>query len=308
MSSLQLGQAPPGFRSGFASFIGRPNVGKSTLLNQILRAKISIISERPQTTRNAVRGVLTTEGAQVVFVDTPGFHKPRTALGQKLNSVVSGTLAEVDVVVFVVDAADGIGTGDAFLAEQLRNVRTPVLLALNKIDLVSPDALARQLEAARQLGGFEEVMQVSAKAGTGIDSLVAAVTGRLPEGPLFYPPDQVTDQPESVIVAEIVREKALRLTRDEVPHSIAVVVEEIRETDEQDRLEIDVIIYVERDSQKGMVIGKGGEVIKAVGTEAREEIELLFGRKVFLEQRVKVEKDWQRRAHALERLGFAREG
>ncbi|HVE91834.1 MAG TPA: GTPase Era [Actinomycetota bacterium] len=307
MDGLQLGQSPPGFRSGFASFIGRPNVGKSTLLNQIMRAKVSIISERPQTTRNAVRGVLTTEAAQAVFIDTPGFHKPRTALGQKLNAVVHVTLAEVDVVVFVVDAADGVGSGDAFLAHQLHNVRTPVLVVLNKTDLVAEQALERQMVAVRALGSFEEILPVSAKSGAGVADLVRLVTSRLPEGPLFYPPDQVTDQPESVLVAEIVREKALRLTRDEVPHSIAVVVEEMREAEEEGRLEVDVIVYVERDSQKGILIGHRGGMLKQIGTEARREISALLGSRVHLDLRVKVKRDWQRQPGLVERFGYGRQ-
>jgi GTP-binding protein Era len=300
---MQLGDAPAGYRSGFASFVGRPNVGKSTLLNQILRAKVAITSDRPQTTRNAIRGVLTTDDAQVVFVDTPGLHKPRTALGDKLNAVVQATLAEVDAVVFVLDAADGVGSGDGFIAGMLRDVRTPVIVALNKIDLVDHHAVLPQLARAGGLGGFHAFVPVSAKTGEGIPELLDEIKRVLPEGPLYYPADVVTDQPEAMLIAELVREKALRLTHEEVPHSIAVVVEEVRRQSE-DFLEVDAVLYVERDSQKGIVIGRRGSMLKRIGTEARSEIEALLGSRVYLHLRVKVERDWQKRSMLVERFGY----
>ncbi|HVL80287.1 MAG TPA: GTPase Era [Actinomycetota bacterium] len=305
VDGLSIGQTPEGFRSGFVSIIGRPNVGKSTLVNRILGTKVAITSKRPQTTRNAIRGVLTTPEAQVVFVDTPGFHKPRTALGTKLNSVVMQTMREVDAILFVVDAAEGVGRGDSFIASELAKVSTPTICVLNKCDLLDMPRLAAQVEHARALGEFHDVYAISALTGSTVPDLVRTVTELLPTGPLWYPPDAVTDQAESVLVAELVREKALRLTREEVPHSIAVVVEEMREDpDTPGRVEIDVIVYVERDSQKGIVIGKGGEMLKRIGAEARREIEPLIGAHVYLDLRVKVKRDWQRQPGLIDRFGY----
>lgn len=303
-SELELGAAPPGFRSGFASIVGRPNTGKSTLLNQILRRKVSIVSRRAQTTRNAIRGVLTSAEAQVVFVDTPGLHKPRTVLGERLNAVVRGTIEEVDVVVLLVDADDGVGRGDRFLASELATVRTPVLCAVNKVDLVDPRRLEEQTGAARELGEFRAVLPVSAKVGAGVPELVAAIVDVLPEGPVYYPPDMVTDQPEAKLVAELVREKALELMREEVPHSVAVVVDEMTPREEGELVDVEATIYVERSSQKGIVIGRGGRTLKEIGSRARREIEPLLGNHVYLRLRVKVEPDWQKRAALVERFGY----
>ncbi len=271
------------------------------MLNQILDSKVAITSDRPQTTRNAIRGIRTTQQAQLIFVDTPGLHKPQSALGISLNRVVRRTLGEVDVVVFLVDALEGVGAGDAFIVNELKQRGTPVVVVLNKIDVSSP----AQLETARRR--VTEVCDwipfgVSAKTGAGVDDLVTHISGLLPEGPLYYPPDSVTDQPERQIVAELIREKVLRRMREEVPHSVAVVVEDIESVD--DRFEISATIYVERDSQKGIVIGKGGRVLKDVGTEARREIETLLGRHVYIDLRVKVEADWQRRDALIARFGY----
>ncbi len=303
LAALRLGDAPPGFRSGFASLVGRPNVGKSTLLNQVLRRKIAITSPRPQTTRNAIRGVYTTLEAQIVFVDTPGLHKPQTQLGRTLNKVVRTTLTEVDVVAFLVDGAQGVGRGDAFVAEELRRIDTPVVVVLNKVDLMDAGQLARQRTAAEALGDWP-VLAASARAGAGIAELLAELAGRLPEGPLYYPPDAVTDQPERQLVAELIREKVLELTREEVPHAVAVVVEEMEGRDDGGLVDIDALIYVERSSQKGIVIGKGGRVLKEVGTKARRDIEALLGSRVYLHLRVKVEPDWQKRAGLIDRFGY----
>lgn len=305
MSGLQMGQAPKGYKSGFASFLGRPNVGKSTLTNQILRQKISITSPRPQTTRNAIRGVLTTDKAQAIFVDTPGFHKPRSALGEKLNSVVRTTLSEVDVILFVLDGSEPIGRGDAFIAAQLSEVSTPIFVVVNKSDLLDPAHLAAQRTVAERVGPFASVHMVSAKSGMGVAELLSAVTAALPEGPLFYPPDMVTDQPEVMLMAELIREKALRLTREEVPHSIAVVIEEMRPPEREDGvIEVDAILYVERDSQKGIVIGHRGQVLKQIGTESRREIEALLGNRIYLDLRVKVKRDWQKQSGLIDRFGY----
>lgn len=300
---LRLGDAPPGFRSGFVAVVGRPNVGKSTLVNRLCGRKIAITASRPQTTRNAIRGVLTTEEAQVVFVDTPGLHKPRTTLGEKLNEVVRGTLRQVDAVLFVVDASGGVGRGDAFIAAELPRGRTPVVAVLNKVDLTDEASLGVATDAVGRLGDFE-VVPTAALVGAGLAELLVALVEHLPEGPLYYPPDMVTDQPEEQLVAELVREKVLELTREEVPHSVAVVIEEMAPREGSDLVDIDAVIYVERPSQKGIVIGQQGRMLKEVGTRAREEIEALLGSRVFLRLRVKVERDWQKRAALVTRFGY----
>ena len=291
------------FRSGFVAVVGRPNVGKSTLVNSLVGEKVAITSDKPQTTRSAVRGILNRDGCQVVLVDTPGYHKPRTLLGSRLNDVVREAWSDVDLALFLVDGHAGVGRGDAKVAADLRAAGCPTFLVVNKVDVMSRDSVAAALAASSELGDYDEFVPISALEGEGTELLADLVVARMPEGPMYYPPGTNTDQPPPIFVAELVREKLLKRTREEVPHSIAVVTEEYEER-EDGLLEIRATIYVERDSQKGIVIGKGGSTIKAVGTEAREEIELLFGRKVFLELRAKIEKDWQRRAHALERLGF----
>jgi GTP-binding protein Era len=291
------------FRSGFAAVVGRPNVGKSTLVNTIIGDKVAITSDKPQTTRSAIRGILDRPLSQTVFIDTPGYHKPRTLLGQRLNDLVRNAWGDVDVALFVVDGYSGVGRGDRFLAEELSAASCPKFLVVNKVDRMTPARIAQALSAASELGDYDEFFPVSARTGDGIPELVERVITGLPEGPKYYPEGIHSDQPPSAFVAELVREKLLRRTREELPHSIAVVTDDYAERDDG-LLEIRATVFVERDSQKGIVIGKRGETIKAVGTEAREEIEALFGRKVYLELRAKVEKDWQRRAHALERMGF----
>jgi GTP-binding protein Era len=292
------------FRSGFVAVVGRPNVGKSTLVNALVGSKVAITSDKPQTTRSAVRGILNLPSEQVVFVDTPGYHKPRTLLGKRLNEIVRAAWSDVEIAVLVLDGKAGVGRGDKRIAEDLMPQQVPVICAVNKIDVLKPNHIAASLAAASALGDFEEFVPISAKTGSGVDLLRELVAKRMTEGPMYYPPGTHTDQPPAVFVAELVREKLLVRMREELPHSVAVVTEDYEER-EDGLLEIRATVFVERESQKGIVIGKGGENLKVVGTEAREEIEVLFGRKVFLEVRVKVEKDWQRRAHALERLGFA---
>lgn len=291
------------FRSGFVAVVGRPNVGKSTLLNQIMGGKVAITSDKPQTTRSTVRGILDRPGAQAVLVDTPGYHKPRTLLGERLNEVVRAAWSDVDLVLFLLDGYSGVGRGDERIAKDLEGIAAPKLCVVNKIDRMNPSSIAQNLAAASRLGDFEEFFPISARTGDGVSELVDAVIAKLPEGPMYYPEGTRTDQPPPALVAELVREKLLRRTFDELPHSIAVVTEDFEERADG-LLEIRATVFVERDSQKGIVIGKGGETIKAVGTEAREEIEAMFGRPVYLELRAKVEKDWQRRAYALERMGF----
>ena len=292
-----------GFRSGFVAVIGRPNTGKSTLVNALVGRKVAIVSDKPQTTRRGVRAVLSSDDYQVVFTDTPGFHKPRTLLGSRLNDLVGDATQGVDAVVQVDDAHAGVGRGDAFVFErQLRDISRPRFCAVNKLDLLRNREEVPQLEAAAALGAWDEIVPVSAKTGRGVGVLLDQLVDRLPEGPAYYPTDTVTDQPLEVRVAEIVREKALAVTRQEVPHSIAVVVEELEESDSLTRIHASLI--VERDSQKGIVIGRGGETLKRIGSRAREEIERVLGHKVFLDLHVKVLKEWQRDPKALQRLGF----
>ena len=300
------------FRSGFVTLVGRPNVGKSTLLNQLVGSKVAIVSDRPQTTRTAIRGVRTTPDDQIVFVDTPGIHKPRTPLGERTNQRAVATLGEVDVVCLLVEANAPIGAGDRFVAGLVQQVPTPKVLVVNKIDRAGKPAIAEHLAvAARDLGDFDAYVPLSARTGDGIPALLGEIEGRLPDGPRYYPEGTVTDQPETFVAAELVREKLLAVARDELPHSITVSVEELEDleptaADDPDdgilRLRAD--ISVERDSQRGIVIGRGGRVLKDAGTAARQELEALLGVRVYLETRVRVERDWQRRAHALDRLGY----
>ncbi len=298
--------SPAPFRSGFVAVVGRPNVGKSTLVNALVGEKVAITSDKPQTTRSAIRGILDVEGAQVVLVDTPGYHKPRTLLGRRLNEVVRGAWSDVDLAVFVVDGKAGVGSGDAKVAQDLAAAKCPKFLVVNKIDALKKDGVIEALAMASGLGEFDEFIPVSAQSGDNVDTLRNLIVGAMEEGPMYYPPGVRRDQPPPAFISELVREKLLTRTREEVPHSIAVVTDDFEER-EDGLLAISAIIYVERDSQKGIVIGKGGSTLKAVGTEAREEVETLFGQRVFLDLRVKVEKDWQRRAHALERLGFTKD-
>lgn len=291
------------FRSGFVAVLGRPNVGKSTLVNALVGEKVSIVTDKPQTTRARIRGVRTTEDHQVVFTDTPGFHKPRTLLGERLNRLVEESTDDVDAVVLVVDAAAGVGRGDQYVAQRrVAPVRAVKVCAVNKVDLVKEKALLAQLEAAASLAPFDHVVPVSARTGRGLDELIEVLAEALPEGPHYYEPNEVTDQPLELRVAEIVREKALALTREEVPHSVATQVEEIERRGGLTR--ITCLILVERESQKGIVIGKGGAMLKRIGTMAREELEAMLGTKVHLELRVKVQREWQRDPRALTRLGY----
>ncbi len=294
---------PEGFCSGFVAVVGRPNVGKSTLVNALVRTKVAITSSKPQTTRGSIRGILNADGVQVVFVDTPGYHKPRTLLGERLNELVRAAWSSVDLVLFVVDGPAGIGRGDARVAQDVHAAGCPTFCVVNKIDRLTRDEIAVRLLEASELGDFAEFVPVSAATGDGVGLLRDLVTVRMPSGPLYYPEGMDSDMPPPTFVAELVREKLLERMSDELPHSIAVVTAEFEERDDG-VLEIEAVIFVERESQKGMVIGRGGETLKAAGTEARHEIEALFGCSVFVRLRVKVERDWQRREHALARLGF----
>ncbi|ANY05395.1 GTPase Era [Pseudonocardia sp. HH130630-07] len=293
-----------GFRSGFACFVGRPNAGKSTLTNALVGQKIAITSSRPQTTRHAIRGIVHRSDAQIVLVDTPGLHRPRTLLGSRLNDLVRETWAEVDVVGFCVPANEKVGKGDRFIAGELRKIaaHTPVVAVVTKTDVARPEQVAERLTEVSELMDFAEVVPTSAQSGFQVQLLSDLLVGLLPEGPQLYPDGDLTDEPTDVLVAELVREAALEGVRDELPHSIAVVVEETIE--KKDLLEIYAIIYVERSSQKGIVIGRGGARLKQVGTDARRQIEKLLGTRVHLDLHVKIAEDWQRDPKQLRKLGF----
>jgi len=293
-------------KSGLVAIIGRPNVGKSTLLNTLLGQKLAIMSDRPQTTRTVVRGVLHRPEGQAVLLDTPGLHKPKTLLGERLNDLVRGTLAEVDLICFLVDAASGVGRGDEFLAGELNQIEnTPVICVVNKVDAAGKGKVVQALDAAAKLGDWAEIVPISARTGEQVDLLTDLIVGRLPEGPALYPEGHVTDEPEEHLIAEVIREKALGMVRDELPHSIAVLVDEMLPPAVPGKpLTIYATVYVERDSQKAIVVGKGGSVLREIGTRARTELEAILSSRVYLDLHVKVAKEWQRDAKLLARLGF----
>ncbi|HEU4319985.1 MAG TPA: GTPase Era [Acidimicrobiia bacterium] len=289
-------------KSGFVAVVGRPNVGKSTLVNQLVGSKVTITSTRPQTTRNAIRGVVHGDGYQIVLVDTPGLHKPKTELGTRLNSIVYGTLADSDMVLFVVDATMPIGPGDRLIAERLIQSGAEVVVVVNKVDKASRQQTVEQLSQSAEWP-FEHFYPISARTGDGVRELESQIVEHLPEGPPYFPEDMSSDQPESMVIAEIVREKFLDRLRDELPHALVVRVEDLSQR-EDGQIDIAADVIVERDSQKGIVIGKGGSLLGTAGTEARIELEKVFGEKVNLDLRVVVEKDWQRTPQLLDRLGF----
>lgn len=294
-----------GYKSGFISIIGRPNVGKSTFLNRVIGQKIAIMSDKPQTTRNKVQGVLTTDDSQMIFIDTPGIHKPKHKLGDFMLKVSKNTLREVDVIMFMVNAEQKLGKGDEFILEMLAGNPTPVFLVINKIDAIHPDELMGIIESYKERYDFAEIVPISALQGNNVENLLVTLAKYLPEGPQYYPADQVTDHPERFIISELIREKVLHLTREEIPHSIAVVIDKIRRDEEnEDKIHLAATIIVERDSQKGIVIGKRGALLKEVGTRARKDIEMLLGSKVYLELWVKVQKDWRNKATHLRDFGF----
>ncbi len=293
-----------GYKSGFVVIIGRPNVGKSTFLNRVIGQKIAIMSDKPQTTRNKIQGVYTTDDAQIIFIDTPGIHKPKHKLGDFMVKVAQSALQEVDLILFMVNAVEGLGRGDEFIIERLKQVQTPVFLVINKIDEIHPDDLLPLIEQYRSLHSFAEVIPISALQGNNVETLLQQIKNYLPEGPQYYPAHQVTDHPERFIIAEFIREKALHLTREEVPHSIAVVIDSIERRENNDTVYVAATIIVERDSQKGIIIGKRGQMLKEIGQRARVDIEALLGSKVFLELWVKVQKDWRNKMAQLRDLGY----
>ncbi|MFX3616056.1 MAG: GTPase Era [Sporolactobacillus sp.] len=292
------------FKSGFAALIGRPNVGKSTLLNQLLGQKIAIMSDKAQTTRNKIHGIYTTDQEQVIFIDTPGIHKPKHRLGEIMTAMALNTLNEVDIVLFLIDAEQGYGRGDQFIIDFLQKVNSPVFLLINKIDKVHPEELLPLIDHYRTLYSFKEIIPLSALQGQNVSELLKQIHTYLPEGPQYYPSDQITDHPERFIVSELIREKILQLTRDEVPHSIAVVIDKMKKNEHGNLFDIQATIMVERPSQKGIIIGKGGSMLKKVGTLARKEIEALIGSKVFLELWVKVDQNWRDKEEELKNFGY----
>ncbi|GAB2754965.1 GTPase Era [Salinifilum aidingensis] len=294
-------------RSGFACFVGRPNAGKSTLMNALVGTKVAITSSKPQTTRHAIRGIVHRPDAQLIIVDTPGLHRPRTLLGQRLNDLVHETWPEVDVIGFCMPADQAIGPGDRYIAEQLRKVaaETPVVGIVTKTDAATRKQVADQLLAVQELMGFAEIVPVSAQQSVQVDLLSDLLVQQLPEGPQLYPDGELTDEPETTVMAELIREAALEGVRDELPHSLAVTIEEMQpREDRDDMLDVYATIYVERQSQKAIVIGRGGQRLREVGSQARRHIRRLLGSKIYLDLHVKVAKEWQRDPKQLNRLGF----
>lgn len=290
-------------KSGFVAMIGRPNAGKSTLLNQILDRKIAIVSDKPQTTRNRITGIYTTEDVQIVFVDTPGIHKPKHKLGEYMVETAEKTLDDVDLIYYLVDASVKAGTGEEYVLNQVQQSGVPVFLLLNKVDKLTPEEIGQLLQQWQDKGEFAEIFPLSALQGDNVARLVEVTEKYLPEGPQYYPEDAVTDQPLEIVISELIREKALLLTHDEVPHSIAVFVENM-ERDKAGKMQIEACIYVERDSQKGILIGKGGSMLKKIGIMARKDIEYLMGEKVYLKLWIKVREDWRNKKQVLSGLGY----
>lgn len=290
------------FHSGFVAVFGRPNVGKSTLVNALVGRKVSIVSDHPQTTRRRITGVVNLEGCQVVLLDLPGFQKPFDSLTRRMQNAVDDALGEVDGALVLLNAAETFGSGDRYVAEAVGGADLPALFALNKIDLVDGPRLAARLEEARKLTGGHDVLPISATRGDGLAEVLATLAAAMPPGPVYFPEGQQSDQPLELLVAELVREQALRLTRDEVPHAVAVEVTSITERSDRPLMEIEASLIVETESQKGIVVGKGGRVVKAIGTGARQEIEAILGVQVFLDLRVKVRKRWRRDDRYVERL------
>ena len=291
------------FKSGFVAIVGRPNVGKSTFMNYVLGQKIAIMSDKAQTTRNKIQGVYTKDDAQIVFLDTPGIHKPKHELGEFMVKSAYSALKEVDAVLFMVNISEKRGPGDDFIIEKLKGIKTPIFLVLNKIDLVTPEVLLERVESYKDALDFAGVFPISVLQGNNVNELMEGLINALPKGPQYYPADQITDHPEYFVVSELIREKILQLTQEEIPHSVAVTVDKMQK-DEFDKVHVYANIIVERKSQKGIIIGKGGRLLKEIGTRARRDIQQLLGNKVYLELWVKVEKDWRKRKSNLQEYGY----
>lgn len=292
--------------SGFVTIIGRPNVGKSTLINQIIGEKISIISDKIQTTRHTIHGIVTEEDAQIIFIDTPGIHKPKHRLGDYMVDVSIQSLEDVDVVLFMINAKEGFGKGDEFILEKLKKVKSPVFLLINKVDLIHPDELFSIIDQYKDKCEFEEIIPISALNGNNVRKLLSLIKQHLPEGPKYYDENQISNKTERFMYSEIIREKVLIHTKEEVPHSINVMIESLKEKS-HNKMYIQALIITERKSQKGILIGKQGNMLKKIGQEAREEMEAMTGKKVYLELWVKVQKDWRNRQSLLTQFGFINE-
>lgn len=291
------------YKSGFVAVVGRPNVGKSTLLNQIIGQKIAIVSDTPQTTRNRILGILTLPDAQILFLDTPGIHKPQHKLGEYMVNSARSALREVDLILFVSDVTESVGPGERFILDMLKQEQTPVILVLNKVDLVAKDKLLPIISQYSAFRDFAAIVPVSALAGSNVDRLLSVIKDLLPEGPQYYPEDEVTDQPERVVAAEFIREKIFRLTREEIPHSTAVEVEEMKTRPNGDVF-LRATIYVERESQKGIIIGARGAMLKEIGQQARLDMENIFGSRFFVDLWVKVKNDWRNKEGSLRMFGY----
>lgn len=292
------------FKSGFVTIIGRPNVGKSTLLNNMIGEKLSIISNRPQTTRNTIQAIYNKEGCQIVFLDTPGMHKPRHKLGEYMVKVAQNTLNEVDLILFLINPDEKVGIGDKYIIEQIKNINTKIILVINKIDLSQRKSVLDTIELYSKELNFEAIVPISAKSGENTDKLIELITANLPEGPKYFPDDMITDQPEKFIVSEIIREKILYNLKDEIPHGTAVDIMSMKEDKERNTININATIYCEKDSHKAIIIGKGGLMLKKIGQASRYEIEKLLGNHVYLELWVKVKKDWRDSVSILKNLGY----
>jgi len=291
------------FKSGFVAICGRPNVGKSTLMNGLIKHKIAIISPKSQTTRNKIQGVLTDEDSQIIFIDTPGIHKPHNKLSENLNKMAFSATRDVECIVFMVDGSEEFGVGDSFIIEKLKNAKVPVFLVINKIDKLKPGTVKDLEHHFRKLFNFEKIIPISALNLENTDILIEEIKKILPEGPKYYPDGFLSDHPESFVMAELIREKILYFTHDEIPHSVAIEIEEIKKL-KSGYLDVSAVIIVERKSQKGIIIGKGGTMIKKIGVAARKDMESLLGNKIYLTTFVKVEEDWRNSVHRLKEYGY----
>jgi len=292
------------FKSGYIAIIGKPNVGKSLILNKLLGEKVAIVSKKPETTRDKIQGILTKKEYQAVFIDTPGIHKPKLLLGQQMVRRAKETLFDADIILFVLDIKTGIDAEDKLILELVKDIKKPVILAINKVDLARKERLLPVMEEAAKLHDFKEIIPTSAFSGDNMDVLLNKIVEILPEGPMFYPQDQLTDKSERFIAGEMIREKVLEFTHEEVPHSVAVLVEEMKFREGKDLFYIRAVVFVERDTQRAILIGRGGSMLKKIGEESRKEIENFLGKRVYLDLWIKVHKDWRKDEHALKMLGY----
>ncbi len=292
------------FKSGFVTIIGRPNVGKSTLMNHIIGEKMAIISNKPQTTRNRIQCIYNEDDAQIVFIDTPGMHKPKNKLGEYMTNISNDALKEVDVILLIVDESTKMGPGDEYILEQIKDIKTPKILVINKIDKLKGEQVQTIIDTYESLNVFDYIVPISAQDGVGITGLMHTIKNIIPEGPQYFPDDMITDQPERFIVSEIIREKALQYLEEEVPHGVAVGIESMRKREGKDMVDINAVIYCEKKSHKGIIIGKEGRKLKGIGKSAREDIEKLLGSKVYLEIWVKIEKDWRDKEKLIKYFGY----